>query len=80
MTAPGTVTALLTSLYEATEPLIQFPRMGRVVPGFQPELRELIWDRYRIVYEIQGRTVTIISVFHASMDVENRLRDLLGEP
>ncbi len=69
---------MLLGLYEAADPLAQFPYMGRAVPDFQKDdLRELIHDQYRIVYEVEGRTVTVIAVFHAAMDVQTRLRDLL---
>lgn len=50
--------------------------MGRMVPEFQrPDVREIIYDNYRIVYVIDGDKLSVVSVLHASMDVANRLRE-----
>lgn len=58
------------------EPAASFPRIGRIVPEFGSEdLRELIVDNFRIVYEIDGETLRVLSVFHAAMDMASRLRD-----
>lgn len=43
-----------------------FPHSGRIVPEFLDEnLREIIEDKYRIVYEIntESQTVVILTVF-----------------
>jgi len=40
------------------------PRSGRVVPEIgNPEIRELIYRGYRIVYRIKGDTLEILTVF-----------------
>lgn len=40
------------------------PRSGRVVPEVgNPEIRELIYRGYRIVYRIKGETLEILTVF-----------------
>jgi len=43
-------------------------RMGRVVPEFQDEnIRELIFERYRIIYKVvDEENVHILSIFHGS--------------
>ena len=74
-TAPQYAGALMLALVEATSTLETFPRLGRVVPEFESEdLRELIFESYRIVYTIDGDTVTVHAVLHSSMDVSARLR------
>ncbi len=74
--APSAATPQLARLVDAMEPVASFPRMGRVVPEFGLEhLRELVVDNFRIVYEIGGETVYVLSIFHAAMDVADRLRD-----
>jgi plasmid stabilization system protein ParE len=70
----------MTGLYEATDQLRVFPKMGHPAPGFEnDELRELVHREYRIVYEISGDAVTLVAIFHGSMDVESRLRALLDQ-
>jgi len=42
-----------------------FPKSGRIIPEFEIEnLREIIYGKYRIVYEIERETVLILTVFH----------------
>ena len=42
-----------------------FPKSGRIIPEFEIEnLREIIYGKYRIVYEIERETVSILTVFH----------------
>jgi plasmid stabilization system protein ParE len=73
------VQATLNGLYNAIQSLELFPLLGRSVYGFEsPNVRELIHEKYRIVYEVAGETVTISSIFHGAEDVEARLRELLG--
>ena len=66
--APTYAAALLVALVDATEPLTRFPRSGRIVPEFDSEdIREAIFERYRIVYSVRRDTVTIYSVLHSSI-------------
>ena len=52
---------------EKVESLIQFPRMGRVVPELdEPNIRELILENYRIIYRILEKEVQIVRLFHGS--------------
>ncbi len=40
------------------------PRIGRVVPEISnPEIRELLYKRYRIVYRIRKGAVEVLTVF-----------------
>lgn len=39
-------------------------RMGRTVPEIaNPDIRELIFKKYRIVYRLTGKSIEILSVF-----------------
>jgi toxin ParE1/3/4 len=59
----------------AVELLCLFPESGRIVPEFQrPDLRELIFQNYRIVYRIKDGDVQIAAVVHGARllpDIEN---------
>lgn len=51
----------------ATEALVQFPEAGRIVPEFgRRDLRELLFQRYRIVYRIKQSEVQIVAVVHGA--------------
>lgn len=60
---------LLTAqrLVEAVERLGRFPESGRIVPEFaDPNLREILWRNYRIVYRTTTTAVEIVAVFHGA--------------
>jgi len=55
---------------ESAETLLKTPRIGRMVPEFnRPDLRELIFRNYRIVYHMQNEEVFILRVVHGSRDL-----------
>ena len=47
--------------------LEKFPKFGRMVPERQnPNVREIIFRGYRIIYQIRGEIVELITVIHGS--------------
>lgn len=56
-----------SKIISSVEILKSFPNIGRIVPEYQnPEIRELIYRNYRIVYKYKTKFVEIITVFHGS--------------
>jgi addiction module RelE/StbE family toxin len=56
-------------LIAKTEPLAQFPFLGRSVPEFKiAEIREVIHGSYRIVYRVREdiQAIEILRVWHAA--------------
>ncbi|MFH1824578.1 MAG: type II toxin-antitoxin system RelE/ParE family toxin [Candidatus Firestonebacteria bacterium] len=52
----------------------QFPKAGRIVPEYGDEnLRERIYENYRIVYRLKGDIVEIVTISHGVkiLDVNN---------
>ena len=44
--------------------LPKFPELGRMVPErMNPQLREILWKNYRIVYQITHEMIEIITIF-----------------
>ena len=57
----------LNGILEKIEYLKKFPQMGRKVPeSDDPNDRELIFQRYRIIYNISHETITIEMIIHGS--------------
>ena len=55
----------------STRRLAVFPMSGRVVPEFGDEsIREVFAYSYRIIYRVEGETVTIAAVVHGKRPVE----------
>jgi len=52
----------------------QFPKAGRIVPEYGNEnLREKIYENYRIVYRLKGEIVEIVVICHGAKQLENIL-------
>jgi addiction module RelE/StbE family toxin len=55
----------------AIERLLLFPESGRVVPEYgQKDIREIIYQNYRIVYRIKSDAVEIVAITHGARLVE----------
>ena len=58
---------LISQIYELVGHLTQFPKIGRVVPEYDnPDLREILYKNYRIIYLIKKEHLEIISIIHGS--------------
>ncbi len=61
-------------LVKRAEYLLEFPRMGRPVPEAErDDIRELIYQGYRLIYRLDeslGR-IQLVSVIHGSRDLSN---------
>jgi plasmid stabilization system protein ParE len=54
-------------ILSSIENLAEFPRAGRIVPEYKnPNLREIIYQNYRIVYKISGNAIYLLLVIHGS--------------
>lgn len=60
-------------IFTAVEKLISHPQIGRVVPEANREdVREIIFEHYRIIYLVKPNKVFIVTIIHGS-------RELLGK-
>ena len=66
----------LRALILATKKLEEMPLCGRIVPEFEnPELREVIYGNYRIIYRVVEKDcVEILSVVHGARDIKTLSR------
>lgn len=64
----------IARLFEATAKLKDFPAMGRRVPeaGVRTDIRELIFENYRIVYLVEPQQIQILTVLHGSRDLQGQ--------
>lgn len=69
---PGAARKWLGGLFAAAGGLARFPHLGRVVPELAREtFRELDFGGYRLIYRVEARRITILTVRHS-----RRLLDL----
>ena len=64
--------AFIERLLLATRHLPQFPLSGRLMPEAKSrDIREVIYQGYRIVYRLRPDCVQIAMVMHSSVDLSN---------
>jgi len=63
---PDAADRLVEEIFAAVKRLGQFPKSGREVPEFQrPDLREIIYGKYRIIYRVRKNSVEILTIRHS---------------
>jgi toxin ParE1/3/4 len=64
--SPSRATRFITQIIKKTESLKKHPNKGRIVPEFSlPELREIIFKNYRIVYRLSQDFIEILTVLES---------------
>ena len=54
----------------AVEQVADHPRVGRVVPEKNDkDVRELLYQHYRILYRIKGEQIEVLTVIHGARDL-----------
>jgi len=62
---PSAADKWITKIFSKVEQLAPSPEIGRVVPEIGDEqFRELIYGNYRIVYRIEKKQVSILTIRH----------------
>ena len=57
--------AVVKRILDSTRNLIKFPFAGRIVPEFDdPTIREVFAYSYRVIYRVEGTSITVTSVIH----------------
>lgn len=55
----------LIDIFGAVSRLQSFPNSGRVVPEVKrPNIREIIFRNYRVVYRVEAKKVSVLTVRH----------------
>ena len=71
--SPHYAAAFVQRLLDAAERLVDFPDSGRHVPEIQAEnVRELIVQGYRIIYQVESARVVVLTVVHGRRDLTRR--------
>ncbi len=55
----------LIDIFGAVDRLGNFPQSGRVVPEVKrPNIREIIFGNYRVIYRVERKRVSVLAVRH----------------
>jgi len=67
---PDAARDLIKEVFEAGNRIKEFPEKGRVVPEFRKNnIREIFCRGYRIIYKIEAKRITILTVRHMRQHV-----------
>jgi toxin ParE1/3/4 len=70
--SPTYAAAVVEKILNITRNLQNFPLLGRIVPESNEEsIRERFVYSYRLIYQVQQETVTIIAVVHEKRLLDN---------
>lgn len=62
---PGASEKWLDSIFESVKRLKKLPESGRKVPEVnQPDIREILYGHYRIIYRIVEMEISILTIRH----------------
>lgn len=71
--APARATSFIRRIFDHVDTLRAFPELGRVVPETDiANIRELVFQGYRIIYRLSPDRIDILTVLHGSRDLSNR--------
>jgi plasmid stabilization system protein ParE len=74
--SPFRAKLFIQRLFEHVDHLESFPELGRKVPETDmPDIREPVFQGYRIIYRLAPQRIDILTVLHGSRDLsdlENR--------
>lgn len=69
--APRYATLFAERVFQATDRLAQFSRVGRVVPEVgRDDIREVIVQSYRVIYRLLPDEVEILTIHHGARPLE----------
>jgi toxin ParE1/3/4 len=63
---PENAKKFISRIVEIVDTIPDNPLKGRIVPEFlNPDIREIVFKKYRIVYKIINKTIFIVTVFES---------------
>jgi addiction module RelE/StbE family toxin len=67
----------VNKILDAVEKLTDLPEIGRIVPEYnRKEIREIIFQSYRIIYKIGYDQILILTVIHGRRDFTKIQEDI----
>ena len=68
--SPTRAKLFIQRLIEHVDNLESFPELGRKIPETNmPDIRELVYQGYRIIYRLSQHRIDILTVLHGSRDL-----------
>ena len=72
--SPHYARRFIEKIFQAVEKLPEHPHLGRQVrEAAREDVRELIFQNYRIIYVIKPSSIYVVSVIHGSRDLTRQV-------
>ncbi|MHB8209343.1 type II toxin-antitoxin system RelE/ParE family toxin [Mucilaginibacter sp.] len=71
--SPAIVRRFIMRIFDKIDQLYEYPHSGKPVPEFNdPTIKELLLNKYRIIYQLNENTVNVLRVIHGArlLDIE----------
>jgi toxin ParE1/3/4 len=71
--SPTIARKFILRIFDKIDQLYNYPDSGKPVPEFHdPSIRELLLNKYRIIYQVNGDKINILRVVHGArlLDIE----------
>jgi toxin ParE1/3/4 len=71
--SPAIARKFILRIFDRIDQLYSYPDSGKPVPELQdPSIRELLLNKYRIIYQVNGSKINILRVIHGArlLDIE----------
>ena len=64
----------VNEIIDSVEKIADFPKMGRIVPEYQQDdIREILVQSYRVIYQLKQDQVLILTVIHGRRELTKLL-------
>lgn len=64
---------MVSRLIETAETISEYPQLGRMVPELgEPNIRERLVHRYRLIYRLEQDRVVVTAVIHGRQDFQTK--------
>lgn len=74
--SPAYANSIVATLYNSVSRLQKHPRSGRRVPELDEEqVREILTEEFRIIYELTGDQIRIVAMLHSRQDLSKKFSD-----
>lgn len=70
---PTAASKWVEGLFKSVGRIARFPKQGRIVPEVgRSDIRELLYENYRIIYRIESKRVSILTVRHGRRLIDKK--------
>lgn len=78
---PRAAATLVGKILHAVQRTALFPASGRIVPEIdRSDIREVILENYRIVYQLSETTIVVLTVFESHRSIDETLTEPTDTP